>query len=623
MNLKEKTINKTNQKRDQVSLDIGGSLGSIKGGFYEKHFGLVLEKLGYKIVDVKTYKKLKDLTNIVVHKYRTMPDEFTEVDFYIPSKKVGFWVTNLGQISRFREKENPSKNFNEFKDLKGNCPHCTNGVLPTNNNEVLLNWTCSNCGCQVNPFDLINKKSLTNQGIEEYENKSASTQAHKQAYYRIGELIEAKTSNDDMKCVEIIYNKRKDWRNWHNVIDIFFDETLFVFDDLTSMIGSSTFENQFKEKIISIIKTPYKEKDMLIPVISTAKKIRIDKNKKYGKWLETTSKSRLNFWTKNEPISFPIRYSIYGILKTQKIIEGINPYEYGILIKIKKKKFIKNAINSKEINLIPRLIKEDFVDKDLVNLTSKGESYLKLCEKYYNLLIQNIKDNKIPYHNEKDFWYNKHKDRIVEVLEDLYSQSLKNGWYKFVMIAKNDYDELSETPFINEQFEPLETLTYTYLRDFKKQKIVSEIDGEAGVDLYEKTWLNEMPFANKSDFFLGTDASIKLPNGKEIFIQCKSNTAFKKWKLNTKEIKNSGIPYKDSKRMIAHNFISAFKIKEGTLKFNEDRIYIGILDGNWCANKKDIYRTIKLMYLLGVDEVFFADEFETRIKDYLISKGKE
>jgi hypothetical protein len=37
--------------------------------------------------------------------------------------------------------------------------------------------------------------------------------------------------------------------------------------------------------------------------------------------------------------------------------------------------------------------------------------------------------------------------------------------------------------------------------------------------------------------------------------------------------------------------------------------------------KKDIYRTIKLMYLLGVDEIFFADEFETRIKKYLTRIG--
>ena len=36
-------------KMKKESLDVGGSIGSIKGNFYEKHFGLILEKLGYKI----------------------------------------------------------------------------------------------------------------------------------------------------------------------------------------------------------------------------------------------------------------------------------------------------------------------------------------------------------------------------------------------------------------------------------------------------------------------------------------------------------------------------------------------------------------------------------------------
>lgn len=207
-------VNNEKSETRLAALDVGGSIGSIKGGFYEKHFGILLKSLGYEIIDANTFKEKKDLKNIVVHKYRTAPDEFTEVDFYIPSKKIGFWVTNLGQISRFREVGGSAKDFNEFKELTGICSHCKKTRLPNDHAEVISNWTCSKCKSIVNPFDLLSKKSITGKEIENFENKSASTQAHKQAYYRIGEYIEARTCDDKMKCVEIIYNNRKDWRKW-------------------------------------------------------------------------------------------------------------------------------------------------------------------------------------------------------------------------------------------------------------------------------------------------------------------------------------------------------------------------------------------------------------------------
>ncbi|MFH1311511.1 MAG: hypothetical protein ABIH65_03845 [Nanoarchaeota archaeon] len=614
--------------REILPLDIGGSLGSIKGGFYEKHFRLILENIGYKVINVKTFKeykkKNKDLRNIAVHRYRTAPDEFTEVDFFIPSKKIGFWITNLGQIKRFKEKRSNSRDFNEFKDLKGMCPHCKKGNLPSiSHKDLLLKWRCPECNLLVNPFDLLEKKSIRDKGIEGYSNKSASTQAHKQAYYRVGEYIEARTSEDNMSCVEIIYNHRKDWRNWHNVIDLFFDSSIFIFDDIKNLMGSESFEKTLQEKVKALISNPPQPDELIRPIIDSAKIIRERKNKNYLSWINQIKKSRISKWGKDEPVSFPIRYSIYGILKSNQTKENrIDPYKYGILMKIKDNKLNRNGLNHRDKKILLELKKEGFIDSESKKVMEQGESYMRFCKEAYLKFLKNLSNWNIKYDNAKDYWYNNYKDKIIFVLKDIYEQSVKNNWYKFLMIPRYDYHELNSTPFINEQFEPLETLTFCYLNQLKKEGIIKDITGESGVDTYEKTWLSDMSFSkNRRDFFLGTDASITLPNNKEVFIQCKSNTSFKNWNKDKTKIKNSGIPYKDSKRMIAHNFMSSFELQNGKLKFDHDRIYVGILDGNWNANKNNIYRTIKLMYLLGADEIFFADEFETRIKEYFKAKS--
>ena len=41
------------------SLDAGGSIGSIKGNFYEKHFANVLVKLGYESYHLRTTALIK------------------------------------------------------------------------------------------------------------------------------------------------------------------------------------------------------------------------------------------------------------------------------------------------------------------------------------------------------------------------------------------------------------------------------------------------------------------------------------------------------------------------------------------------------------------------------------
>ena len=317
------------------SLDIGGSVGSIKGNFYEKHFSRILENLGYKVVQYKEYIKYKDKPNIVFHKYRTAPDQFTEIDFFIPTKNIGFWVTNLGQIERYKT-ESSNKDFNEFKDLKGKCPHCKKSNLPNLNDEILGKWTCKKCKKIVSPFDLFEKKSVNGENVLKYKNNSASTQAHKQAYYRVGEYIEARTSEDKVACIEIIYNKRSAWRNWSPVIELFFDDTIFIFDDIGEVIGTDEFEKKLLFKIARLIKNPPQPKDSIKLLLDRASSIRDEKMKSYQNWLNEIIKSRLLKWGKNEPVSFPIRYSLYGLLKSKnRPISEIDVYIYSVLIKIK------------------------------------------------------------------------------------------------------------------------------------------------------------------------------------------------------------------------------------------------------------------------------------------------
>ena len=604
------------------SLDAGGSIGSKKGYFYEKHFANVLVKLGYEILPFKDYSAYKDKANVVFHKYRTAPDQFTEIDFFIPTKNVGFWVTNLGQIERFKLKSS-IKDFNEFSDLVGTCPHCKKSKLPNSHSDIIEKWTCKNCKGLVSPFDLLNKKSSNGVAIIEYHNKSASMQAHKQAYYRVGEYIESKTSDDKVSCIEIIYNKRAAWRNWGPVIELFFDDTIFIFDEFEDLFGSKNFQKNITYRVKSIIVNAPKPDNTIKNLLARAESIRESKLKAFPEWLEEIRSSRKLLWGEDKPISFPMRYSLYGLLKSKGIVGGpFNVYTYAVLIKIKSNKLLINSLSTKESNQIPNIIRSEFATKDLKTVTKKGLEFLEKCVNKYKIVIKEIETGKLSFYQNRDFWFPINKNIILDFLNDLLKASLKNNWYKFIMIADYNYKELNNTPFINEQFEPLETLTYLFLKKFKKNGIIKNVLGEPGIDHYEKTWLCDMPFAkNNTGFELGTDVEIELNNGKKVFIQCKSNTSFKSWEEISGLIKNSGITYKDSKRMIAHNFFSLFKMKNEKLIYDPNRIYIAIIDGNWCAKKKDIYRTIKLMYLLGVDEIFFADEFETRFKEYLIRKG--
>ena len=171
-----------------AKLDIGGSSGSTKGNFFELHFASILQSLGYKIIKVN--ENIKDKNNIAIHKYRIPPDKFTEIDFYLPEVNVGFCVTNLSRKNRFRINK---KKINEFDNLKGFCPHC-NEKFNNNNKDtnIIKRWKCTFCLKTILPFELKKPKSLNDENVEKVEDNSSIQQAHKQAYYRVGELIDVK-----------------------------------------------------------------------------------------------------------------------------------------------------------------------------------------------------------------------------------------------------------------------------------------------------------------------------------------------------------------------------------------------------------------------------------------------
>ena len=66
----------------------------------------------------------------------------------------------------------------------------------------------------------------------------------------------------------------------------------------------------------------------------------------------------------------------------------------------------------------------------------------------------------------------------------------------------------------------------------------------------------------------------------------------------------------------------SFQFQKNKLVHKDNRHYVGIIDGSWSSTRSDIFRMIKGMYTLGVDEIFFADEINTEFKNYLIKIGK-
>ena len=74
--------------------------------------------------------------------------------------------------------------------------------------------------------------------------------------------------------------------------------------------------------------------------------------------------------------------------------------------------------------------------------------------------------------------------------------------------------------------------------------------------------------------------------------------------------------------MIGHNVLASFKYENNELLYDQNRYYVGIIDGGWASTQNDLFRMIKSMYTLGVDEIFFADEIDTKFKEYLIKIGQ-
>ena len=89
--------------------------------------------------------------------------------------------------------------------------------------------------------------------------------------------------------------------------------------------------------------------------------------------------------------------------------------------------------------------------------------------------------------------------------------------------------------------------------------------------------------------------------------------------MQDKKIHNSGISYKDTKRMISHNMLTGFSYKNKEITYSSNRIFIGILDGNWQSNLKDRFKLIRMMYLMGIDDIFFADEIDDRFEEFINS----
>lgn len=597
-----------------VKLDIGGSSGSKKGNFFEKHFSSILGSIGYEIIKANEEIKEENISknNLAIHKYRIPPDKFTEIDFYLPKEKVGFCVTNLSRKNRFRI---DNKKINEFDSLKGICPHCNKEFKNDNkDNDILFKWTCKNCSQIIFPFDLKKPQSINNEALKLVIDNSAIQQAHKQAYYRVGELLDVKINSEDIKLVEIIYNEKEEWRNWYKVIDLFYDDCFWIFSELKGVLfGSKIFQERFKQRVQKIISEPVQNKKSSIreQIITHYKNLKKNREKTYVHWFKKIQDIRIKNWGENLPISQPIRYSIYGIIK--------NNGEINTSIDIKKyeniTKFLKDDKKDRS-KIIPYLKKNNFLN----NKNELNENAIlkkKFYEDEYKKFVLKIKENRVHSITPDDFWFKNHKEKIINLLNYLFKISLIKNWYKFVMIARNDIKMLSGTPYIDQQYEPLELLTRIKLEELVSKGNIKKIHGEIGSDFKEKSWLSDY-FNEGKDISLGVDFFITLKNKKELHIQCKSNSSFKKW-MQDKKIHNSGISYKDTKRMISHNMLTGFSYKNKEITYSNNRIFIGILDGNWQSNLKDRFKLIRMMYLMGIDDIFFADEIDDRFEEFINS----
>lgn len=591
---------------EDTRLSVGGSVGAIQGNIFEHHFKKVLEQLGYIIlpyslvrdylredgsiqIDGALFKKLKvnisrnELpSRIVVWKYRLPPYGFSEIDFYLPSLMVGFWVSCIGRIKRKTcpkcLPKNKATKFNEFLQSKGICPHCKRGLLPNENASVVKKWICNSCNHIVDPLTLESMKcAKCGSNLVEIEDKSASTQAHKQFYYRLAEVLDIKTKSD-ITCIFIAYNSRDEWRIWHKAFDLFFDYSIFVFDatpakglgKIDGLFDSDNFNTQFRTILRDVLKNRPQISDERIRLMFTfIKEIRNQKEKTIKDWERTVLESRKILLKSDEIKCYPIRYSIYYLLK--KLKESYKP--------IISQNQYKQASN---------------VDESLLNEREQ-------------LIISQI--DRLHNENIEDVWLNLKKSVMKSVLKNYFERARKHKWYKNLMLLNLDYKAINATPFL-EQFEPLEELLFIKLKEIseKNKNIIKEIQKEPCFDVTESTIIRKLIGIAENDkgFIIGNDAKVVLIDNKEVVFQCKTSCSFDEWDRSNR-ILSSGISYKDAKRMIGHNFLASFDIQDNKL-VKKDRVFIVVLDGHWGAGGDNKLKNLSLMYLLGVDEIFFADE---------------
>jgi len=588
---------------EDTRLSVGGSVGAIKGNLFEQHFKKVLTQLGYIILPYSLIKKylkndgsievgeelfrqlksnlsINEITKkIIVWRYRLPPYGFSEIDFYVPSIKIGFWVSYIGRIKRktcpncFAQSK--ATKFNEFAQSEGTCPHCGKGILPNKEATGVEKWICNVCHHMVDPLTLNSIKcALCGGELIEIEDRSASTQAHKQFYYRLAELLDIKTKLN-ITCIFVAYNTREEWRIWNKAFDLFFDCSIFVFDrepiiggkSIQGIFDSDKFNSQFSSLIANILKNPPQISDKRVKqMFAIMKKIRDEKEKLLEGWKESIIISRKTLIKSSEIKCYPIRYSIYYLLK--KLKECYPP-----------------IISSNQ-----------YEDVNVDEQTLQKRERIILSE------IDNINNE-----NAEDLWLNFKREIVKRVLTNYFERAKRHRWYKNLMLLNLDYKAINATPFLK-QFEPLEELLFVKLNQINKDKnIIKKIEKEPCFDVAESTVLRKLIGIKEGDrgFIIGNDARILLSNDREVVFQCKTSCSFEKWD-ETGKIISSGISYKDAKRMIGHNFLASFDLNDKVKR--KERVFIVVIDGHWGAGKGDELKNLSIMYLLGVDEIFFADE---------------
>jgi hypothetical protein len=594
-----------------MALVAGGSVGSKRGNFYEYYLKKLLLKHGY--YEDETKKLIQP--NSYYFEYRVPPDKLTEIDLYFPSQQIGFWITSIGKINKLRCKQcSANKKYLEFDMISGQCCHCKSETLPNSSKLGYDRWLCIKCNKFCDPFELENIIcSCNSTNFEQYTDRSASSSVHKAVYYRTAEYLDVKTSNKlNAICSQIIFNEKLEWRNWGNVIEKFYDSVLFTFDNNPHKFGSDKFDNIIWTFINDNLNHAYSSNMFSQTIIQDVSR---NRNNYSSLWLNNKIVNRKKFWGDDYPAAFPIRYSIYTILSSLQKQSFVVPYEIGVIQYLKHDKLLVS-------NPIKKALK-DCINKGYVKnntVTRLGDQQLQIAINKYKEIIDYVPDYNGFIH-PKDIWLQSKRKLIIQVLKKLLDFSINYGWYKFAMISNRDSDQLDSTPYINTQFEPLETLTRIYLQQYKSEGIISDFEGLDEHDVYEKTFLSDiLPSGSKSSYKIGDDAKIVLPNNNIVYLQCKSNTSYKKWK-NSGKIVTSGITYKDYKRMIGHNIFSSYEYKNSKLASKSNRYYVGILDGVWNSNKNDLFRMIKAMKCFGIDEIFFSDELDKSFRNYLQKIG--